>query len=50
MKRYVVCVDRADQLDGYSFTKHATNLVYRVGKHRAGRLLDGCEHNGFPNL
>lgn len=23
--------------------------VYRVGKKRAGRLLDGVEHNGFPS-
>ncbi|ATQ67787.1 MULTISPECIES: phage Gp37/Gp68 family protein [Methylosinus] len=22
--------------------------MYRVGKRRAGRLLDGCEHNAFP--
>jgi protein gp37 len=48
MKRYVICADRADRLDGHSFTEHATDLVYRVGKHRAGRLLDGVEHNGAP--
>ena len=24
--------------------------VYRVGKHAAGRLLDGVEHNGFPEV
>ena len=22
----------------------------RVGKAKAGRLLDGCEHNGFPRV
>jgi protein gp37 len=28
----------------------ATNFrrMYKVGKHRAGRLLDGIEHNAFP--
>lgn len=25
-------------------------LTFRVGKKAAGRLLDGCEHNEFPNL
>ena len=48
MKRYVVCADRADRLDGHSFTGHATNLVYRVGKKRAGAKLDGVEHREFP--
>jgi hypothetical protein len=50
MKRYVVCADRADRVDGHSFTEHATNLVYRVGKKRAGRLLDGVEHSAFPSV
>jgi hypothetical protein len=22
--------------------------LYRIGKHKAGRLLDGCEHNDMP--
>lgn len=48
MNRYVVCADRADRLRGHSFTQHATDLVYKVGKRRAGRLLDGIEHNGMP--
>ena len=26
------------------------HLVRRVGKHRAGRLLDGIEHNGMPEV
>lgn len=34
----------------HSFTIHATDLVYRVGKKRAGRLLDGVEHNGLPDF
>ncbi len=25
-------------------------LMFRVGKKRAGRLLDGIEHNGFPTI
>lgn len=41
MSRYVACEDRADRLDAHSFTEHVTDLVYRVGKARAGRLLDG---------
>jgi protein gp37 len=48
MQRYSVCEDRADRLIAHSFTDHATNLVYRVGKRRAGRLLDGREHAEFP--
>lgn len=48
MHRYVVCGDRADRLTAHSFTGHATDLVYRVGKHRAGRLLDGVTHDGYP--
>jgi hypothetical protein len=26
----------------------ACRLVERIGKKRAGRLLDGIEHNGYP--
>lgn len=48
MNRYVVCEDRADRLRGHSFTEHATNLVYHVGKARAGRVLDGVTHDGLP--
>jgi len=49
MRRYVVCNDRADRLDAHSFTDHATNLVYRVGKKRAGALLDGREWREMPD-
>lgn len=48
MRQYVVCEDRADRLDAHSFTEHATDLVFRVGKKRAGRMLDGVTHDGFP--
>jgi protein gp37 len=45
--RGVVCL-RPDgsRCDGYG--GHGEEFVYRVGKHRAGRLLDGREHNEFP--
>jgi protein gp37 len=46
--RYVQCEDRADRLRAYSFTQHSTKLLYRVGKKRAGALLDGREHREFP--
>lgn len=36
---YSVPLDRA---------KDSGEWVYRLGKKRAGRLLDGIEHNGFP--
>lgn len=48
MRQYVQCEDRADRLDAHSFTEHATDLVFRVGKKRAGRRLDGSLHDGFP--
>lgn len=38
----------AIRVRGHSFTDHVTDLVYRVGKGRAGRLLDGLEHNDYP--
>lgn len=50
MKRYVTCADRGDRLTAHTFTGHATDLVYRVGKKRAGRLLDGATHDGFPEV
>ena len=28
----------------------ANEIMFRVGKKRAGRLLDGVEHNGFPGV
>jgi len=31
-----------------AFTRPGDMSMYRVGKARAGRLLDGAEHNGFP--
>lgn len=49
MRQYVQCEDRADRLDAHSFTENATDLVFRVGKKRAGRRLDGALHDGFPS-
>lgn len=50
MSRYVTFQNDAGalRLRGHTFTGHGTNLVYQVGKKAAGRLLDGVEHNGFP--
>ncbi|RMC33767.1 DUF5131 family protein [Paracoccus alkanivorans] len=51
MRRYVVCGDdRADRLTAHSFTGHSTNLVYKVGKKRAGRLLDGRTWDEMPEV
>jgi protein gp37 len=36
-------------LDGERFESHASDyMLLRTGKKRAGRLLDGVEHNGMP--
>lgn len=36
---------------GVEFVSTADNrLIFRVGKKRAGRLLDGVEHNGMPKV
>jgi protein gp37 len=32
----------------HTWTGHATQLMYRVGKHAAGRHLDGIEHSAMP--
>lgn len=39
----------AMRVRAHSWTGHATDLMFRVGKKAAGRLLDGVEHNGFPD-
>ena len=50
MNRYVVADGDlwAGRVRGHSFTEHSTDLVYRVGKRRNGRLLDGREWNEVP--
>jgi len=52
MNRYVIAEGDAwaRRVRGHSFTRHSTDLVYRVGKKTAGRMLDGAEHNGLPNF
>ena len=35
-------------VQAHSWTAHATDLMYRVGKKAAGRLLDGITHDGYP--
>lgn len=48
--RYYVETDtRADRLDAHSFDGHWTQPVFRVGKARAGRLLDGVTHDAMPS-
>lgn len=37
-------------VQAHSWTAHATDLMYRVGKKAAGRLLDGCAWDGVPTL
>ena len=36
-------------IDGTGDHAHLDCAMTRVGKKAAGRLLDGVEHNGFPN-
>ncbi|WP_375283419.1 phage Gp37/Gp68 family protein [Sphingobium yanoikuyae] len=50
MNRYVVADGDAwaRRVRGHTFTGHGTDLVYRVGKKEAGRLLDGIQHDGYP--
>lgn len=36
-------------VQAHTWTGHATDLMYCVGKARAGRLLDGITHDGFPS-
>ncbi|WP_051044891.1 DUF5131 family protein, partial [Methylobacterium sp. B1] len=51
MDRAVTFADGSSaRLRGHTFTGHGTDLVFRVGKKAAGRLLDGVEHNGFPEV
>ncbi|MBV2183249.1 MAG: phage Gp37/Gp68 family protein [Rhizobium sp.] len=53
---YNPATDRLIALDGRLFTPETlpnntpARLVERVGKRRAGRLLDGVEHNAFPEI
>lgn len=48
--------DRLIAADGRLFTPETlppdtpARLIERLGKRRAGRLLDGVEHNGYPEL
>lgn len=48
MDRYVMTETWGARLRGHSWTGHSTDLVYRVGKKPAGRLLDGRTWDGGP--
>lgn len=41
-------VDERDRKMLHQGTPDSRDVLYRVGKGAAGRLLDGVEHNGFP--
>lgn len=50
---YHPCLPSACGPSGYKDPVHiwnARNWSVRVGKHAAGRLLDGVEHNAFPEV
>ncbi|MFL7901551.1 phage Gp37/Gp68 family protein [Azospirillum argentinense] len=50
VKRYVVFADDAGaaRVQAETLGPIGGSLVYRVGKTRAGRLLDGVLHDGYP--
>ena len=39
---------KRDEASNRRHSPYSTSVMARVGKKRAGRLLDGVEHNGFP--
>jgi len=39
---------RSAVVRAHTFDGHSTDLMYRVGKKAAGRLLDGVLHDGYP--
>lgn len=47
---HVACVEDSRQLpsDKLRYSPDLDATFYRRGKAAAGRLLDGCEHNAFP--
>ena len=50
MRQSVTFADNTERtIDAHSWTPHATNLMYKVGKQAAGNLLDGVEYQQFPD-
>lgn len=53
-----ICLDRsgkqlqrgADMAEARDAGNFPVTIMHKVGKKKAGRLLDGCEHNGFPEV
>jgi hypothetical protein len=43
------CSSGADFMRARDEGTFPVTIIHRVGKARAGRLLDGIEHNGMPN-
>ena len=46
----ILCEDGRIWPDGPDVPPAGAWMMERVGKHRAGRLLDGLEHNGMPEV
>lgn len=52
-----ICLDRngkqlrsgKDMMEARDTEAFPVTIMHKVGKHAAGRLLDGTEHNGFPD-
>lgn len=53
-----ICLDRngkqmsrgADMAEARDAGNFPVTIMHKVGKKKAGRLLDGCEHNGSPEV
>lgn len=51
MRRQATFADGSKRIvRGHSWTEHAINLMYRVGKKAAGWRLDGREHRAIPDF
>ena len=50
MDRYVMTEEWGKRVRGHTFTGHATDLVYCVGKKDAGRKLDGRTWDEMPEV
>jgi hypothetical protein len=44
-----ICKIGADMMRAREEGAFPVTIIHRVGKKRAGRLLDGVTHDGFPN-
>lgn len=44
-----ICKSGADMMRARDEDAFPVTIIHRIGKKRAGRLLDGVTHDGFPN-